>query len=119
MILSNGEILQEVKLGALLIEPFAEKYLEPATYDLRVGKDAATIPKNGGEATLDLEKAGFIVIQPYAPAIICTMEHLRLPLYMAGRFGLKSGLSRRGVYASVGPRSIPASKETSQLLYST
>lgn len=106
--LSNTEILGEVNSGALTIDPFDEKYLEPASYDLRIGKDAATVPKNGGgDPTIDLEKAGFLVVQPYAPAIIYAMEHLKLPLDLAGRFGLKSGLSRRGVYASVGPQVDP------------
>jgi dCTP deaminase len=106
MILSNGEILEEVRSGALLIDPFDQKYLEPASYDMRVGKDAATVTKDG-DPMVDLEKAGFLLVAPYAPAVIYAMEHLRLPLDIAGRFGLKSNLSRRGVYASVGPQVDP------------
>lgn len=104
--LSDSEILSEINAGSLLIEPFDEQFLEPASYDLRIGKDAATVPKNG-DPMIDLQKAGFIVVQPYAPALLYAMERLKLPLDLAGRFGLKSGLSRRGVYASVGPQVDP------------
>lgn len=106
MILTDAEILSEIKAKSLVIEPFDEKYLEPASYDLRPGKDAATISKNG-EIIIDLEKAGVLVLEPYAPAVVSAREHLILPLNMAGRFGLKSSLSRRGVYASVGPQIDP------------
>lgn len=106
MILSHAEILEERKRGVIEIEPFDEKMLQPASYDLKVGKDAATIPRNG-EARLDLEKERILVIPPYAPAIIWAKEYIKLPLHLAGRFGLKSGLSRRGIYASVGPQVDP------------
>ncbi len=105
--LSNVEIIQEVNSGQLVISPFDEHFLEPASYDLRVGKDAATIPSNGDDPRIDLEREGFVVIAPYAPAIVYIMEHLKLPLTLAGRFGLKSSLSRRGIYASVGPQVDP------------
>jgi hypothetical protein len=47
------------------------------------------------------------VLEPYSPAVVSAREHLILPLNLVGRFGLKSGLSRRGVYASVGPQVDP------------
>ena len=106
MILSDVEILREVESKSLTIEPFDERYLEPASYDLRVGKDAATVVKDAGPI-INLEEARFLLIEPYAPAVIYSMEHLSLPLNLAGRFGLKSSLSRRGVYASVGPQVDP------------
>lgn len=106
MILSDIEIRKEIEAGHVVIKPFDEKMLEPASYDLKIGKDVATIPKNG-EPRIDLEKEGFVLIQPYAPAVVWAMEHLELPLNLAGRFGLKSGLSRRGLYGSVGPQVDP------------
>jgi deoxycytidine triphosphate deaminase len=54
-----------------------------------------------------LKKVGVLVLEPYSPAVVSAREHLVLPLHLAGRFGLKSGLSRRGVYASVGPQVDP------------
>ena len=106
MILSREQILEERNRRAIEIEPFDEEMVQPASYDLKVGKDAATIPKNG-EPRIDLEKERILIIPAYAPAIIWAKEHLRLPLDLAGRFGLKSHLSRRGIYASVGPQVDP------------
>ena len=106
MILSNSQILQQVTTGRLLIDPFHEKHLEPASYDLRIGKDAATVSASD-DPMINLEQARFLMIAPYAPAILYAMEHLTLPLDLVGRFGLKSSLSRRGIYASVGPQVDP------------
>lgn len=106
MILSREQILNERNKGAIYIDPFDENMLQPASYDLTVGKDAATIPKNG-EPRVDLEKERILIIPGYAPAIIWAKEHLKLPLDLVGRFGLKSHLSRRGIYASVGPQVDP------------
>ena len=106
MLLSNIEIQREVDEGLLVIEPFDKKYLELASYDLRVGKEAATIPQNG-DPKIDIQNEGFVVIDPYSATIVCALEYLKLPLNLAGRLGLKSGLSRRGIYASVGPQVYP------------
>jgi dCTP deaminase len=107
MILSDIEIRREVSAHNIVISPFDPEHIEPASYDLRVGKDAATIPQNGDDGRINLEERRFLVIAPFAPAIIWTMEHITLPLNIAGHFGLKSGLSRRGIYASVGPQIDP------------
>lgn len=106
MILPDTQILEHVKAGKIQVTPFDEKMVQPASFDMKVGKYAATIPKNG-EPRIDLEKEGFVIVAPYAPAVISTMEYIKLPLDLAGRFGLKSHLSRRGVYASVGPQVDP------------
>jgi dCTP deaminase len=37
MFLSDKDILAEVKAGAITLEPFDEKRLQPATYDIRLG----------------------------------------------------------------------------------
>ncbi|HEV2381205.1 MAG TPA: dCTP deaminase [Terriglobia bacterium] len=107
MILTDGQIRREIGAGHLVITPFEDRYLEPASYDLRVGKDAATIPQNGDSVRINLEEKRLLVIAPYAPAVIYAMEHIELPLNIAGHFGLKSGLSRRGIHASVGPQVDP------------
>jgi dCTP deaminase len=106
MVLSDTEIRREIESKELVIDPFDDKYLEPASYDLRPGKSAA-ITQSNGNPTIDLEKAGVLVLGPFSPAVVSAREHLVLPLHLAGRFGLKSGLSRRGIYASVGPQVDP------------
>jgi dCTP deaminase len=103
MPLADVQIEQALNAGEIDIQIFDPSMLQPASYDLKVGKHAATVPQNGDrEARIDLEKEGVLVIQPYAPAVIFTHEVLRLSLSYIGHFGLKSKLARRGITASVG-----------------
>jgi len=101
MPISDTEIRAALDSGEVEITPYDPEMLQPASYDLKVGRRAATVPKNG-EPRIDLEKERVLLIAPYAPAVIFTHEVLKLSLRYTGRFGLKSGLARRGVTASVG-----------------
>jgi dCTP deaminase len=101
MPLSDVEIRECMASGDLQITPFDEEMLQPASYDLKLGKNAATVPKNG-DPRIDLEKEGVLMIPGYAPAVIYSNEELRLSTALTGRFGIKSALSRRGLIASVG-----------------
>ncbi|HKN71417.1 MAG TPA: dCTP deaminase [Terriglobales bacterium] len=107
MPLSDVEIRREIKGGKFRIAPFDDEMLQPASYDLKVGKFAATAPRNGDNPVIDLEAERVLVVLGYAPAVIYTLEELDLPLNIAGRFGIKSSLSRRGLFASVGTQVDP------------
>jgi dCTP deaminase len=109
MPLSNVEIQQELDLGHISITPFDQAMLQPASYDLKVGKIAATVSRNS-DPRIDLESEHTLVIPGYSPAVIWTKEELKLPLNMVGHFGVKSGLSRRGLFASVGIQIDPGFK---------
>lgn len=100
--ISDVEIRAAIDRGEVSITPFDVKMLQPASYDLKVGKHAATLPNNGDDPRIDLEREGVLLIAPYAPAVIFTHEVLRLSRSYVGHFGLKSRLARRGVTASVG-----------------
>src|SRR6266852_2992989 len=102
MPMSDVEIQTAISTGGVSITPFDGKMLQPASYDLKVGKHAASVPKNGDDGRIDLEKEGVLFIAPYAPAVIFTLEQLSLSTSYVGRFGLKSKLARRGITASVG-----------------
>ncbi len=106
MLLSDSQITEEINSHGIEITPFDQRMLQPASYDLKIGKDVAVVPQNGN-SIVNLEDNGVFVIPPYTPAVIYTMEHLKLSLHIVGRFGLKSALSRRGMYASVGPQVDP------------
>src|SRR5438270_5219848 len=101
MPLSNVEIQTELEAGRVFITPYDEAMLQPASYHMEIGKVAATVPKNG-DPRINLEKARVLLVPGYAPAVIWTLEELKLPLNMVGHFGVKSSLSRRGLFASVG-----------------
>jgi len=99
--MSDVQIQEALDNGGIGITPFDSKMLQPASYDLKVGKSAATTPKNG-DPRIDLEKEGVLLIPPYALAVVLTYEELRLSTSFAGHFGLKSKLARRGLHVTVG-----------------
>jgi len=101
MPMSDVQIKEALKRREIAIIPFDPKMLQPASYDLKIGRNAATVPSNG-DPRVDLEKEGVLLIPPYAPAVIWTREELRLSTSHVGHFGLKSRLARRGLSASVG-----------------
>jgi deoxycytidine triphosphate deaminase len=109
MLMSDVQIQEALDLDEIAITPFDPKMLQPASYDLKVGKNVATVPTNG-EPRIDLEQVGIMLIPAYAPAVIWTHEELRLSTSYVGHFGLKSKLARRGLAASVGIRLILASR---------
>ncbi len=101
MPLSNEEILEVLASGEIGINPFDKEMLQPASYDLKIGKLAATVPTNG-DPRINLEKEGVLLIPAYAPAVIFTLEELRFSRSYIGHIGLTSTMARRGVHASLG-----------------
>ena len=105
MILSNKEILNTYKNGSsIVIEPFSEELLQPASYDLRVGDQAASSAK---KEVLDLTKTAFIEIMPGDFVVMLTYEKLALDLRHTARFGLTSSYACKGLLATVRPQVDP------------
>ncbi|ASJ08795.1 dCTP deaminase [Thermococcus siculi] len=90
MMLPDWKIRKEI-----LIEPFNEKSLQPAGYDLRVGKEAYINGK-----LIDVEKEGGIVIPPKTHALVLTLERVKLPDDVMGDMKLRSSLAREGLLGS-------------------
>ena len=90
MILPDHKIVKEI-----LIEPFSEKSLQPAGYDLRVGKEAMVNGK-----LIDVKKEGKVVIPPKGYALILTLERIKLPDNVMGEMRLRSSLAREGLIGS-------------------
>ncbi len=108
MVLVDHRIREEVKTGHLGIEDFDESCLQPATYDLRIGALVYSPSLGSFDEPYDLSKnGGAYRIPPYGSATLTTHETLRMPNDMVGRFGLKSGFARRGLFASTGPQIDP------------
>jgi dCTP deaminase len=101
MFMSDVQITQAIHEGGIRITPYDDKMLQPASYDLKIGRNAATVPKNG-DPRINLEEEGVLFIPAYAPAVVWTKEELALTTEYVGHFGLKSKLARRGLIASVG-----------------
>ena len=106
MILSDKDIRDAVATehGGICIEPFSEQLVQPASYDLRVGNQAAT---TSNKKVTDLVKEGFVEIKPGDFVIVITYERLTLSARHVGRFGLTSTYARKGLIATVGPQIDP------------
>lgn len=101
-ILSGDAIRRLVQAERLRIEPFHEDAIQPASYDLRLGKRALISPKGderGRAVDLDKEKDQTVAILPGQYVAILTEEKLGLPNDICARFGLKSSFARRGLMA--------------------
>ncbi|MDV3104171.1 dCTP deaminase [Thermococcus waiotapuensis] len=90
MMLPDWEIRKEI-----LIEPFSEDSLQPAGYDLRVGREAYI---NG--RFIDVEREGRIVIPPKTHALVLTLERVKLPDDIMGDMKIRSSLAREGILGS-------------------
>lgn len=106
MILVDHQIREAVEKHDLVITDFDPKCVQPASYDLRIGKYVYGPPNPDQPADLSLDGGAFR-LPPYGNAVLTTHEDLKLPSHMAGRIGLKSGLARLGMFASTGPQIDP------------
>jgi len=76
MILSSKEIKRRIG-NDLVIEPFGEESLQPASYDLRAGVD--------------------VTIPPKAPKLVPSLEYVELPHDVAGVLRTRSSYARKGL----------------------
>lgn len=89
-----------------LIQNFDERFIQPASYDLRIGKRVYAPPRP--DEPHDLSRNGGAYLLPsYGTAVLETFEDLTLPTNLLGRIGLKSSFARRGLMASTGPQIDP------------
>jgi len=108
-LLTYIEIKEAVEKGEISIENFdIEKSLQPASYDMRVGKRAIvsksiTLEEFKDKVTkettkeLDLEKEGSITIPAGAFCLITTYEKIKLSTNYAGHIGIRSYFARKGL----------------------
>ncbi|NJF25484.1 dCTP deaminase [Thermococcus sp. Bubb.Bath] len=90
MLLPDWKIEKEI-----LIEPFSKESLQPAGYDLRVGKEAHINGK-----LIDVEKEGKFIIPPKTHALVLTLERVKLPDDVMGDMKIRSSLAREGLLGS-------------------
>lgn len=104
MLLTDRQIGEAHENGDIRIEPFDEKQLQPATYDLRVGEQGATTSKKKLE---NIRETGYLLIAPGDFAVVTVLEELWLGPQYAARFGLRSKYARKGLIATAGPQIDP------------
>lgn len=104
MILSDRQIKEAYANGTIVIDPFEEKFVQPASYDLRVGNQGIT---TSDKKVVDLQINKYIVIKPADFAVIMSLEKLKLDNRHIGRIGLRSKWARDGLIATMGPQVDP------------
>ena len=75
-----------------LIDPFEPKFLRPAGYDLRVGRNYSIC----GERRA-LDDGMKLKIKPYQVAVIETYETLNIPQFLIGRWNIRVQLAYKGL----------------------
>lgn len=108
MLLSDVEIRDAIKKGEIAIENFDEDNLQPASYDIRLGKRGIVtksisieelkerISKEEVRET-NIEKEQSIIIPAGSFALVTSLESLKFSTSYAGHLGAKSYYTRRGL----------------------
>lgn len=104
MILSDQDIQTAQDAGSIKITPFDAGQIDPASYDLRVGNQAASSSEG---KKINLQETGFIQVRPGDFVIVSTLEWLEFDTQHAARFGLTSSYSRHGLIATTGAQIDP------------
>lgn len=101
MILSDLDIRYFIQTGDIVIENFNNE-LEPASYDLRVGKEGMT-----EEGLVNISEKKYIKIPRGVTVVISSLERIKLSTKLAARFGLRSHFARKGLILLSGPQIDP------------
>lgn len=102
--LSDVLIRKYKQEGAFSLEPFEESCLQPASYDLRVGKYAYA---SSLKEKADLSQKGILRIEPGEFAVIESVERLTFGNQIAAQLGLRSEYARQGLLMLSGPQVDP------------
>lgn len=103
MVLSDSNILEYIARGDIDIDPFEEKYLQPASVDLRLGSGFLEIDPNQVISSTQEVKyrvtggPDFIVLAPGQFVLATTQEWVELSGKVVGRVNGKSSWGRRGL----------------------
>ena len=107
MILTDSMIQQACSEGSVGISPFDARQIQPASYDLRVGPEAAVSSHHG---KVNIKDKGFVELDAGDFAVLVTEEIISLDNQHSGRFGLRSKWARKGLLATTGPQIDPGFK---------
>lgn len=96
-------IIELVKTGHLVIDPFNENQVQPASYDLLLGSKVLASPLGPDELGITVElnaKTPSYRIQTGQMVAVISAERLEFPLDIcSGGFGIRSEYARKGLIA--------------------
>lgn len=104
MILTDRQIRDACQKGDIVIEPFDDAQVQPASYDLRVGGQGAT---TSAKKRVDIKEDGYLLLEPGDFGVVTVFERLELSAQHVARFGLRSRYARKGLIATTGPQIDP------------
>ncbi|MEM0456708.1 MAG: dCTP deaminase [Nitrososphaerota archaeon] len=117
-ILSDLDLLNYIRSGRLLIEPFEESTVRENGVDLRIGGAVARMKNIGRpldtrsddvEEFYTIEQGSSFIINPKEHVLLHTKEYIRLPVDLMGFVNLRSSYARVGL--SIPPTIIDANFE--------
>ena len=105
MIISDSTIKKLIKENKLIIEPFEDYLLQPASIDLRLGSEYLKIDENQMEIMTLEDKLNYnkinseeIVIPPHSFLLATTREHIELPENLTAFVEGRSSIGRMGLF---------------------
>jgi len=105
MILSDTDIIKEIKAGHIAIKDFDERNLQPASYDLCLGQKAF---RSSTGKVHNIEEEGDLPIEPAEFVEVITHERVELnSTKICAHVGLRSSFARKGLLLFAGPQVDP------------
>jgi dCTP deaminase len=104
MMMTDHEIRAAVKNGEIVLAPFDDSKVEPASYDARVGTSAFS---SSSRERIDLSARGVLIVEPGEFAVLECKERVELDNRTAAQLGLRSEYARRGLLMLSGPQIDP------------
>src|SRR6056297_3228252 len=105
MIISDKSIKKLIEEDTLVIEPFEEYLVQPASIDLRLGTNYLKIDENQMEVMTLKDKLNYnkidsdeIVIPPNSFLLATTKEYIDLPDYLTAFVEGRSSIGRMGLF---------------------
>ncbi len=98
--MSDKQIQAAIGSKEIQLEPFDGKQLQPASYDIRLGKWAFA---SSMKEKLDMSQKGLLIIDPGEFAVVESRERVGLDRQTAGQLGLRSEYAQRGLLLLSGP----------------
>ncbi|HEY7268942.1 MAG TPA: dCTP deaminase [Dehalococcoidia bacterium] len=109
MVLSDKSIREEIAGGKLVIDPFEDTLVQPASVDLRLGREFRVfrnyrlpfidVKKEMPELTEveSIDEGTPFILHPGEFVLAVTLERVAIPDYLVGRLDGKSSLGRLGL----------------------
>lgn len=109
--LNGNQIRSLVKEGRLVIEPFDDRMVQPASYDLRLGPKILASPLGPDEPGREVElseQTPTFAIQTGQMVAVMSKELIVIPLELCSNsFGIRSEFVRMGLHCFGGPHLDP------------